>query len=81
MLESGKSLGPYTIEREIGRGSTTDALFPGQVGPVVLEAPSDVVASGNIFRARIIIDSAMPTFQECRDDNNASADVEPRCLL
>ncbi len=85
VLASGVEVGFYVIEagveREIGRGATTSALFPGQVQVVEVDAPADVMASGNTFRARILVDPAMPTFQECRDDNNTSADVTPRCLM
>ncbi|HJL20557.1 MAG TPA: VCBS repeat-containing protein [Sandaracinaceae bacterium LLY-WYZ-13_1] len=68
-------------ERELGRATTTTPLFPGQVEVLEIEAPADVTAEGNVFRARIEVDPTMPTFRECREDNNQSDDVEPRCLM
>jgi len=85
VLPAGVEVAVYVdeggAERELGRATTTTALFPGQVEVLELDAPADVTAEGNVFRARILIDPAMPTFQECRDDNNQSEDVEPRCLM
>ncbi|MCB9594449.1 MAG: hypothetical protein H6719_17080 [Sandaracinaceae bacterium] len=85
VLTAGVEVGFYVdeagAERELGRATTTSALFPGQVEVVEITAPADVMASGNTFRARILVDPSMPTFQECRDDNNASDDVTPRCLM
>ena len=86
VLTDGVEVGFYLAladgtERELGRATTTAALFPGQVEVLEIEAPADVMAMGSIFRARILVDPSMPTFQECRVDNNQSADIEPRCLL
>ncbi|MEM9194765.1 MAG: FG-GAP-like repeat-containing protein [Myxococcota bacterium] len=84
VLPAGVDAAAYVLEggaeRELGRGTTTGPLFPGQVEIIELTAPSDVTAAGNTFRARIIVDPMMPTFQECRPDNNQSEDVMPRCL-
>lgn len=85
VLTDGVEVGFYMdeagVERELGRMTTTTALFPGQVQVLELDAPVDVVAMGSIFRARILVDPTMPTFQECRDDNNQSEDINPRCLM
>jgi len=85
VLPAGVEVGFYVdeagAERELGRATTTGPLFPGQVEVVEITAPADVMAAGNTFRARILIDPAMPTFQECDPDNNASDDVTPRCLM
>ncbi len=85
LLPAGVEVGFYLVEggteRELGRATTTSALFPSQVEPVEIDAPADVTASGSVFRARILVDPDMPTFRECRDDNNDSGDVEPRCLM
>ncbi len=85
LLTDGVEVGFYLVnadgsERELGRATTSTALFPGQVAVLELDAPSDVMATGSTFRARILIDPAMPTFQQCRDDNDQSEDVMPRCL-
>ena len=85
VLTDGVEVGFYVdeagAERELGRMSTTSPLFPGQVEVLELDAPADVTAMDNTFRARILIDPAMPTFQQCRDDNDTSPDVIPRCLM
>ncbi len=80
-VEVGFFMDEGGTERELGRMSTTTPLFPGQVQVLEMDAPADVMAAGNTFRARILIDPAMPTFQQCRDDNDTSADVTPRCLM
>ncbi|MGE0791145.1 MAG: FG-GAP repeat domain-containing protein [Sandaracinaceae bacterium] len=84
VLAAGVEVAVYIVEsgveRELGRGTTTGSLFPGQVEIVTITAPSDVTADGNTFRARIVVDPAMPTFQECRTDNNQSEDVLVRCF-
>jgi hypothetical protein len=83
VLPAGVVVGFYAlegaIEVELGRGTTATALFPGQVAVVELTATGRTAE--DTFRARILVDPAMPTFRECRDDNNTSADVMPRCLL
>ena len=56
-------------------------LFPcGQVQVLELDAPAGLMVMDKTFRARILIDAAMPTFRQCRDDNDTSEDVVPRCL-
>ena len=85
VLPAGVEVAVYLVEaggaeRELGRATTTAGLFPGQVETLTIEAPADVEPMG-VFRARIEVDPSTPTFQECRDDNNDSEDVEPSCLL
>ncbi len=84
LLPAGVEVGFYRIdagvETEVGRGATSAPLFPGQVGVVELVAPPGSSPVGTTWRARILVDPAMPTFRECRDDNNASDDVMARCL-
>ena len=67
-------------EVELGRMTTTGPLFPGQVEILELTAPAGLDPLTTTFRARILVDPAMPTFRECRDDNNQSADVMPYCI-
>ncbi len=85
LLPDGVEVGFFLVqadgtERDLGHGMTTTALFPGQVDQVSIDAPADVMATGSTFRARILIDPTMPTFQECRTDNDQSEDVTPHCL-
>lgn len=86
LLPEGVEVGFYLVEpgdteRELARGVTSTALFPGQVAVVEVTAPGDIPAMGSVFRARILVDPAMPTFRECRADNNQSEDVSARCLM
>ncbi|HJL18092.1 MAG TPA: hypothetical protein RMH99_20685 [Sandaracinaceae bacterium LLY-WYZ-13_1] len=85
ILPAGVEVGVYVDEggtpRELGRALTTTPLFPGQVEVLEITAPGDVTAEGRVFHAEILVDPATPTFRECRDDNNRSDDVEPRCLM
>ena len=38
-----------------------------------------MAANNDTFVARILIDPMNKTFNECRDDNNESAPVTPKC--
>ncbi|MCC7537800.1 MAG: VCBS repeat-containing protein [Deltaproteobacteria bacterium] len=64
----------------VGEGSTTAALFPGQVERVSVDAPADAPPEA-AFVARIEVDEATRTFHECREDNNSSEPVVGRCLI
>ena len=83
LLPAGVTVAFYaerTPEVLLGMGTTTTPLFPGQVGDVRFTAPAGYDPSTDTFRAAIIVDPAMPTFRECRDDNNSSEPVMARCL-
>ncbi len=67
------------MDVEIGRASTMTPLFPGQTAVVSQTAAG--YDETDTFQARIIVDPAMPTFQECDDTNNESAEVMARCLM
>jgi hypothetical protein len=53
--------------------------LPGQTAVVGLDATG--YDETHVFKARILIDPTMPTFQECDDTNNESAEVMARCLM
>ena len=84
LLPSGIEVAFYVVtdddERLLGTATTTTALFPGQSVVLNLTAPDDVT-TGDTFRARIVRDPTMPTFRDCRLDNNESPDVMAACLL
>jgi hypothetical protein len=65
---------------EIGRASTTRALFPSQVEVVAIDAPADAVET-DIFYAEIVVDPVAPAFRQCRDDNDRSPDTSAFCLM
>jgi hypothetical protein len=78
-VEVGFFVSTGGMEVEIGRGTTTTPLFPGQTA--VVSQPATGYDETDTFKARILIDPAMPTFQECDDTNNESAEVMARCLM
>jgi len=83
ILPAGVEVGFYRrdggMDALLGTASTTTPVFPGHVSEVAFVAPADVPV-GATFAARIEIDPSMPTFRECDDSNNESAEVTPRCL-
>jgi hypothetical protein len=64
----------------LGTAMTTGPLFPGQSVAVELTAPAGTDPMST-FVARIVIDPAMRTFRECREDNNDSDEATGRCLM
>ncbi len=84
LLPAGVEVGFFVVdgagERELGRGTTTSAVFPGQVSQVTLTV-TDGVTSDDTFFARILIDPDARTFNECLEDNNESERLTPMCLL
>lgn len=83
ILPSGVTVGFYAVrtpEVMLGTATTSRPLFPGQVEDVTFAAPPGFDPSTDTFRAAIVIDPTMPTFRECRDDNNSSAPVMAACI-
>ncbi len=82
VLPAGVTVGFFVVEAgvetEIGRATTATPLFPGQTDVLLHEAVG--YDETNTFKARILIDPSMPTFQECDDTNNESAEVMASCL-
>ncbi len=77
-LPAGVKVGVYVVkngtETQLGTVTTTQPLLPGQTQVLDFAAPSSVTKA-DTFIARIIIDPNNKTFNECRDDNNASQQV------
>ena len=85
LLPAGVEVGFYVqrggMDVLLGTATTATALFPGQVGLATLTLmPGDATAD-ETFVAKILIDPTMPTFHECRDDNNESEPAMARCLM
>ncbi|MFK7987476.1 MAG: FG-GAP-like repeat-containing protein [Sandaracinaceae bacterium] len=82
VLPTGVEVGFFTrdggTDTEIGRATTTTPIFPGQVSEVTITTTEP---DASTFVAKILIDPAAPTFQQCRDDNDESDEVTARCLL
>lgn len=83
LLPAGVVVAFYTVDgstrTEIGRGTTTRAIFPNQAELVHLDAPATANADTR-FVASIVIDPAMPTFRQCRDDNDDSNEAMAACV-
>ena len=83
VLAAGVEVGFFTregaTETQIASAATGGPIFPGRVEELTVTAPAGV-ANTSTFFARILIDPATVTFRECRDDNNESDEVVPRCL-
>jgi hypothetical protein len=68
------------VEVALGSMTSTSSVFPGALTQLTLALPAgaDPMAT---YRARINNPTAMPTFRECREDNDQSADVVGHCLM
>lgn len=77
-LPAGVEVGLYSSGKLLGSVKSTRALFPGQTEVLPFTAPASSTKS-DTFRAKIIIDLLKPTFQQCRTDNDESAEVKPAC--
>ena len=84
VLPAGVQVAFYSVvdgvETELGRGVTLTPAFPGQVSRVDFSADPSVNPTTAVFRARIINEAGMETFQECNPDNNESALVRAVCI-
>jgi hypothetical protein len=71
---------PGGTETPLGTARTTRSIFPGALEQVslVLSATDDPM---DTYRARIVNPASMPTFRECREDNDTSADVAGVCVM
>jgi hypothetical protein len=67
-------------EVPLGSATSTGSVFPGAVTQLTLALPAgaDPLAT---YRARIDNPTAMPTFRECREDNDTSPDATGHCLM
>lgn len=68
-------------ETSLGTVTTRAPIFPGRVEELrfasgAIGPPSE----DDVFFARILNPAASPTFRECDDSNDTSADVSPSCL-
>ena len=79
-LPAGVQVGVFeaTTNAEVGAGSTTYQLLPGQTATVAIALPSTVATTDSLY-AKIVVDPANPTFHECREDNDQSAVAKASC--
>jgi hypothetical protein len=79
-LPAGVEVGFYvgTPGTLLGKVKSTRVLFPGQTEVLPFTAPS-TATKDDLFYAKIEIDPLKPTFQQCRTDNDKSAEIKPAC--
>ncbi len=68
------------VEVALGSATTTSSVFPGALTQLTLTLPAGADAMAT-YRARIDNPSAMPTFRECRTDNDTSPDATGHCIM
>lgn len=64
---------------QLGTVITNQALLAGQTQVQPLEVPEGMADGTDEFVGRILVDSTMPLFQECREDDNESAPAHAVC--
>ena len=67
-------------ETALGSARTTGSVFPGALEQVVLALPAGADPMA-VYIARIVNPAAMPTFRECRDDNDESNEATASCVM
>jgi len=77
LVEIVKVGSPETV---LGQVTTTVPLLPGQTSIIPFVATAGQATTSDTFYARIVLDALNPTFHECREDNNQSAEVTPSCV-
>jgi hypothetical protein len=81
-LPAGVDVGVYqrvgNVDTLVGSATTSHALLPGQVEPIVLSLDPKA-GPASTFVAKILVDPLNPKFHECREDNDESLAVTPHC--
>lgn len=80
-LPAGVAVGIYRVAGDLLLGSvvTNQVLLAGQTQGLEFEVPAGMADGTDSFVGRILLDPAMPTFHECREDNNESAPAMAFC--
>ncbi len=82
-LPAGVDVGLFTrdgsTDTQVGSGTTTHALFPGQTESINITVTAGV-SSKAAFVAKILIDPNAPKFHECRADNDESPVASASCV-
>lgn len=83
-LPASIDVGVYVLtggqNRLVASLKTSRALLPGQSERLAFEIPIGQATERDVFVARILIDPQNRKFHECREDNNVSSPVSPRCV-
>lgn len=80
-LPAGVVVGVYRVDGDVQLGTvlTNQALLAGQTEVIAFEVPAGMADGTDEFVGRILVDPTMPTFIECREDNNESAPAHAVC--
>ena len=80
-LPAGVDVDIRRVEGDVPLGTvtTTQALLSGQTQVIEFMVPEGEADPSHTFLGRIAVDPAMPTFNECRDDNNESDEARAFC--
>jgi hypothetical protein len=68
------------VEVALGSVTSTTSVFPGALTQLTLTLPASADPMAT-YRARINNPTAMPTFHECRTDNDQSMDATGHCVM
>ena len=82
-LPAGVNVGVFVDQAgtatQLGTVTTSNLLLPGQTELIDFTVPGGSASPQDSFFARVLIDPANKTFNECRDDNNESSKVKALC--
>ncbi len=84
VLPAGVTVGLFVhtaaADTQVGSGTTTQALFPGQTQEVDITPDPMTASKTDTFVAKIIVDPNMPLFHECNPNNDDSDPTTPQCV-
>lgn len=81
-LPAGVEVGFYNVSKGgvlVAKLTTSKLLFPGQTEVLTFTVPPTDGGRDDTYQAKIEIDPAKPTFRQCRDDNDTSAEAKAAC--
>jgi hypothetical protein len=83
-LPAGVTVGLFVrsggVDTQVGQGTTTQVLLPGQTQEVDIPADPTMSSQTDTFVAKIIVDPMMPLFHECNPNNDDSDPATPQCV-
>ncbi len=83
-LPAGVDVGVYVVgvgggRTLLGKVTSSRALFPGQTETMTFAVPAGTATKADTFLAKVLIDPVKPTFRECREGNDESAETKAAC--
>lgn len=79
-LPAGVDVGVFLAanDAQLAKVTTTISLFPGQTQTIDVKLPANQPPT--TFYAKVILDTMMPKYHQCREDNDRSNNVTPNCM-